>query len=285
MLFLDLGRARGRRTSGSARSQAAAAVQDVIDRVLGPVAAGNVIVDGSGLSLHNRLTCPAVSALLALAGPGSPLVEGLSVAGESGSLSACPAVAAQSGEGGLNEVRAKTGVTVTFAMIANGPDIIRLGYCNRLWSTLLDAAAGYTYGPAAAGASRFVDVGPGVHAGAIEALAEAGITHGCDAVGPRFCPDQPASRAQMATLLARALGLRAELAVRGSQRQRMGLLADGRWRPHRCLSDAPDASSCWRDPALSPRRWCRWRPRRGLAAASSASRRARSPAGPLLAGR
>ena len=220
MLFKEI----GRRTSGSARAQAAAAVQDVIDRVLGPVAAGNVIVDGSGLSLHNRLTCPAVSALLALAGPGSPLVEGLSAAGESGSLSACPAVAAQAGAGGLNEVRAKTGVhvsstalaglavaangqTVTFAMIANGPDILRLGYCNRLWRGLLNAAAGYTYGPAAPSVSRFVDVGPGVHAGAIEALAEAGITFGCDGVVPRFCPDEPASRAQMASLLARALGL------------------------------------------------------------------------------
>ena len=224
MLFKEI----GRRTSGSARAQAAAVVQDVIDRVLGPVAAGNVVVDGSGLSLHNRLTCSAVSALLALAGPGSPLVEGLSVAGESGSLSACPAVAARAGAGGLNEVRAKTGVhvrstalaglavaangqTVTFAMIANGPDLLRLGYCNRLWRALLDAAAGYTYGPAAPSVSRFVDVGPGVHAGAIEALAEAGITHGCDAVGPRFCPDEPASRAQVATLLARALGLRAVL--------------------------------------------------------------------------
>ena len=162
MLFKEI----GRRTSGSTRAQAAAAAQDVIDRVLGPVAAGNVIVDGSGLSLHNRLTCTAVSALLALAGPGSPLVEGLSAAGESGSLSACPAVAAQAGAGGLNEVRAKTGVhvsstalagmavaangqTVTFAMIANGPDILRIGYCNRLWRGLLNAAAGYTYAPAA----------------------------------------------------------------------------------------------------------------------------------------
>ena len=220
MLFKEI----GRRTSGSARAQAAAAVQDVIDRALGPIAAGNVIVDGSGLSLHNRLTCPAVSALLALAGPGSPLVEGLSAAGESGSLAACPAVAAQSGEGGLNEVRAKTGVhvsstalaglavaangqTVTFAMIANGPDVLRLGYCNRLWRGLLNAAAGYTYGPAAPSVSRFVDVGPGVDAGAIEALAEAGITFGCDGVGPRFCPDEPASRAEVASLLARALGL------------------------------------------------------------------------------
>ena len=65
MLFKEI----GRRTSGSARAHAAAAVQDVIDEVLGPVAAGNVIVDGSGLSLHNRLTCPAVSALLGARGP------------------------------------------------------------------------------------------------------------------------------------------------------------------------------------------------------------------------
>ena len=54
----------------------------------------------------------------------------------------------------------------------------------------------------------FVDVPVGsVHAGGIAAVAVAGITRGCDSVGPRFCPDQPVTRAQMATFLTRALEL------------------------------------------------------------------------------
>ncbi len=53
---------------------------------------------------------------------------------------------------------------------------------------------------------RFADVS-GVHAGNINAIAVAGITLGCDAAGTRYCPDNPVTRAQMATFLARALGL------------------------------------------------------------------------------
>ena len=41
----------------------------------------------------------------------------------------------------------------------------------------------------------------------IDALAAAGITAGCAADPPRYCPGQPVTRAQMATFLARALGL------------------------------------------------------------------------------
>lgn len=54
----------------------------------------------------------------------------------------------------------------------------------------------------------FVDV-PEIHREAIAALVEAGITGGCDPpVGERFCPDDPVSRAQAATFLARVLDLR-----------------------------------------------------------------------------
>jgi hypothetical protein len=52
--------------------------------------------------------------------------------------------------------------------------------------------------------SRFSDVS-GVHAGSINAIAEAGISVGCD--GNRFCPIESVTRAQMATFLDRALGL------------------------------------------------------------------------------
>ena len=50
----------------------------------------------------------------------------------------------------------------------------------------------------------FADTG-GTHEANIDALAAAGITKGCDSDPLRFCPDQPVSRAQMASLLVRAL--------------------------------------------------------------------------------
>jgi hypothetical protein len=41
----------------------------------------------------------------------------------------------------------------------------------------------------------------------IEALKDSGITGGCNAAPPMFCPDQPVTRGQMAVFLASALGL------------------------------------------------------------------------------
>ncbi|MYF44802.1 MAG: S-layer homology domain-containing protein, partial [Acidimicrobiaceae bacterium] len=60
-------------------------------------------------------------------------------------------------------------------------------------------------------APRFTDVDESsVHAADIEALYAAGITLGCPSQqGLQFCPDQPVTRAQMATFLARALNLTA----------------------------------------------------------------------------
>lgn len=60
-------------------------------------------------------------------------------------------------------------------------------------------------GLAASGSDAFGDDDGSVHEGAIDALADAGITLGC-APG-LFCPDDILTRAQMASLLARALGL------------------------------------------------------------------------------
>ena len=55
-------------------------------------------------------------------------------------------------------------------------------------------------------AVQFDDVGAGsTHAANIQALADAGITLGCDA--GRFCPRQSVERAQMATFLTRGLAL------------------------------------------------------------------------------
>ena len=155
----------GRRTASSDRASAAASVRRLMHQKLGSSADGLVIADGSGLSSYNRLTCAAVAELLVLAGPGSPLMEGLSVPGESGTLRNCVPVPSPAGQEKVNIVRAKTGTlndvtavagttvaangeTLTFAMIANKPGIILLGSCNRLRRTVLNAAANYTYGPA-----------------------------------------------------------------------------------------------------------------------------------------
>ena len=53
----------------------------------------------------------------------------------------------------------------------------------------------------------FVDDDGSVFEDAINSLAEAGITAGCDSDGGLFCPDAAVTRAQMATFLVRALGL------------------------------------------------------------------------------
>ena len=154
----------GWRTVGSERALAAGAVAGIMGRLLGPLAAGIEIADGSGLSRYNRLTCAAVAELLRLAGPLSPLVEGLPVAGGSGTLKTCGPSARPQNGGSPNAVYAKTGTvhlsnalagvsqaangeTVTFAMIANQRNMDQLDKCNALRRTLINAAAQYTYGP------------------------------------------------------------------------------------------------------------------------------------------
>lgn len=46
-----------------------------------------------------------------------------------------------------------------------------------------------------------------MHEANIEAIAVAGITVGCNPTGDHYCPDRPVTRAEVATLLTRALGL------------------------------------------------------------------------------
>jgi hypothetical protein len=56
-----------------------------------------------------------------------------------------------------------------------------------------------------AAAGAFSDVGDSEHAGDIARLAGAGITKGCNPPdNDRFCPEEPVTRAQMASLLVRA---------------------------------------------------------------------------------
>jgi hypothetical protein len=54
----------------------------------------------------------------------------------------------------------------------------------------------------------FIDDDGNIHEGSIEAIAAAGITHGCNPpTNSRFCPDEVVSRGQMAAFISRALSL------------------------------------------------------------------------------
>ena len=70
-------------------------------------------------------------------------------------------------------------------------------------ATFLTRAFGRQAGPSAG----FADTAGNTHAANIDALAAAGITAGCATNPLRYCPKKAVTRAQMATFLARALGL------------------------------------------------------------------------------
>ena len=95
---------------------------------------------------------------------------------------------------------AQLGITVG---CATGP----LRYCPERpvsraeMATFLTRAFNFEPGQAAGFAD--IDEG-GVHAAGIDAIAAAGITVGCSTDPLRYCPERPVSRAEMATLLARA---------------------------------------------------------------------------------
>ena len=65
--------------------------------------------------------------------------------------------------------------------------------------------------PEPLGFNRFEDVHPGLQwAAHVERLAELGITTGCSRNPARYCPRSPVTRAQMASLLARAFDLQSD---------------------------------------------------------------------------
>ena len=73
---------------------------------------------------------------------------------------------------------------------------------------LLRAKYGADYNPPAATGLVFQFVGAGDFAAAfIEALAAEGITGGCQASPPLYCPGASVTRAQMAVFLVRTFGL------------------------------------------------------------------------------
>ena len=65
--------------------------------------------------------------------------------------------------------------------------------------------------PEPLGFNRFEDVHPGLQwAAHAERLAELGVVSGCSVEPARFCPQAPVTRAQMATLIARAFNLESD---------------------------------------------------------------------------
>ena len=161
VLFKQIGRHRG----DSSRAGSAAAATAALGKLLGTAADEIVLVDGSGLSVHNRMSCEAAVRLLLLAGSDSRFATSLSIAGRTPTLQSCGPRSPGNGQGPANTVFAKggqlndssaiagvstapNGDVLTFAMIANEPLIIRIGSCNALRQLTLDAIGRYTYGPA-----------------------------------------------------------------------------------------------------------------------------------------
>ena len=61
----------------------------------------------------------------------------------------------------------------------------------------------------------FVDIEGNVHEENIKYVVNRGITVGCERNGPRYCPNRPVTRAEIATFLARALRLDTDLPFLG----------------------------------------------------------------------
>src|SRR5690606_31774684 len=62
--------------------------------------------------------------------------------------------------------------------------------------------------PPGSAADRFVDDDRSVHEGSINAIAEAGLVDGCNPPeNDRFCPDRHIARAEMAKIIANAVGI------------------------------------------------------------------------------
>ena len=134
-----------------------------------------VLVDGSGLSLDNRLTCDALLTVLQRSGFESPVGQGLPVAGQTGTLATAfvdhPVAGRLRGKTGtLNNppfnvdppaVKALAGYlpveggsSVEYVLILNGPTISDQSEYRPVWDALADAVDTYPAGASPA------DVGP-----------------------------------------------------------------------------------------------------------------------------
>lgn len=134
-----------------------------------------VLVDGSGLSQDNRLTCDALITVLQVAGVDSAVGQGLPVAGQSGTLADVFTDHAVAGRltgktGTLNNPPFNTdppavkslagylpvdgGGAVEYVLVLNGPTISDQSEYRPLWDDLADALDTYPSGPSPA------DLGP-----------------------------------------------------------------------------------------------------------------------------
>ncbi len=135
LVLKEIGFARSGRGSTAGGS---AAVEAILSEE-GFDLAGSDAVDGSGLAGSNRITCGLLEAVLADAGVRSPLVQGLAVAGETGTLAASfngtPAEGRlRAKTGSLNEARGLSGVVtvpqgddLTFSLLVNEDFITEAG--------------------------------------------------------------------------------------------------------------------------------------------------------------
>jgi D-alanyl-D-alanine carboxypeptidase/D-alanyl-D-alanine-endopeptidase (penicillin-binding protein 4) len=134
-----------------------------------------VLVDGSGLSLDNRLTCDSILTVLQRSGFDSPVGQGLPVAGQTGTLATAfvehPVAGRLRGKTGtLNNppfnvdppaVKALAGFlpveggsAVEYVLILNGPTVSDQSEYRPVWEALADALDTYPAGASPA------DVGP-----------------------------------------------------------------------------------------------------------------------------
>ena len=116
---------------------------------------GAMVVDGSGLSRDNRLTCDSLSAVLAVSPVADDLADLLPVAGRDGTLGdqliGTPAEGAlQAKTGTLTGVKALTGVMdgddgdpVEFALVLNADGANDPAYYTPYWASVIDLIAQY----------------------------------------------------------------------------------------------------------------------------------------------
>ena len=123
-------------------------------------------------------------------------------------------------------------------------------------ATFLARAFGLGPGPA----TGFVDIAGNVHAASIRALAAARVTAGCATDPVRYCPDDAGTRGQMATLLARALGLVALPPVMDRASYRIAyttvepLSESGIWLSNRDGTNQRQLTTAGEEPGLVPGR-------------------------------
>ena len=103
--------------------------------------------------------------------------------------------------------------------------------------------------PEPLGYNRFEDVHPGLQwAAHVERLADLDITTGCSSSPARFCPQKPVTRAQMASLLARAFDLESDTPS--------GFTDVDRQSPHAASIDAIAAAGITQGCGAGPNQFC-----------------------------